>query len=119
VGIRNNRRRMMNMLSRVTNPARRDRLHSLCESLREFEDPHFLWKGSTQGGSITSVEVLREMTRQSSATVTIKLILSDGSVRIERSRLQRAGASWVIDIIEVLENNRMQRTAPVKSERRR
>ncbi len=111
VGIRKSNRALAAILPQIKNQARRAKLRKVCETMREFEDPHFLWKGSTQGGTITGIEVLRETVRQANATVTIALRLSDGRVRIERNRLRRSGAGWAIDIIEVLENNQMQLTA--------
>jgi len=61
----------------------------------EFEDAHLLWKGSTQGGTITAIDVLQEVTRGARATVTVPLRLAD---------------SWEIDVIEVEvpENNEIQ-----------
>ena len=118
-GIRKSNRALAAILPKIKKPARRAKLRELCETMRQFEDPHFLWKGSTQGGTITGIDVLRETIRQASATVTIALRLSDGRVRIERNRLHRAGAAWAIDVIEVLENNQMQRTAPAQAKVRR
>jgi hypothetical protein len=117
VGMRKSNRALAGALSRIKNRAQRLKLQQLCETLRQFEDPHFLWKGSTQGGRIKSIDVLRQTIREASATVTIALRLSDGRTRIERNRLRRSGAGWVIDIIEVLENNEMHptRSAPTRN----
>jgi hypothetical protein len=86
--------------------------------MREYEDPHLLWKGRTQGGSIVSIEVLRESVRSSAATVTVALHLADKRVRVERNRLRRVANGWEIDIIEVLENNEMQLTRSATAKRR-
>jgi hypothetical protein len=76
----------------------------------EFEDPHLLWKGSTQGGTITAIDVLQEVTRGARATVTVALRLADGRTRVERNKLRRTRDSWEIDVIEVEvpENNEIQ-----------
>jgi hypothetical protein len=89
---------------------KRAKLAELLTTLRQFEDPHYLWKGSTQGRSISSIEVVRQTLRPSKALVTVALRLSDGRTRIERNRLVRRNGRWGIRATEVLENTRIQLT---------
>ena len=94
----------------VRSPRERAKLAKLLVTLRQFEDPHYLWKGSTQGRSISSIDVIRETIRPGQALVTVALQLSDGRTRIERNRLVRSNGRWAIRATEVLENNEMQLT---------
>lgn len=71
VGMRKSNRAIAEMLPRIKNAAQRRKLRHLCDTLRQFEDPHFPWKGSTQGGRIKNIDVLRQTIREASATVTI------------------------------------------------
>src|SRR4029453_15035571 len=77
------------------------RLRELVQDLRQFEDPHYCWKGSTQGGSIIDIRVPRQTTPKRAAFVTVALQLADGRVRVERSRLLQKRSQWLIDKIEV------------------
>jgi hypothetical protein len=94
----------------VRDARQRGELQRLMETLRTFEDTHYVWKGSTQGGSIVAMRILRESVRGRRATVMLSLRFSDGRSRFERSKLVRTQQRWLIDVIEVLENNEMQRT---------
>jgi hypothetical protein len=75
---------MTAMLPRIRSADERAELQELVRSLRQFEDPHYCWKGSTQGGAITSIEVLRQTSRGKTAFVKVALRLADGRVRVER-----------------------------------
>jgi hypothetical protein len=119
-GIRHSNRQIAAALPGIQSPAMRAQLKTLSQTMAEFEDPHFLWKGSTQGGSITAIDVIREVTRGARATVTLALRLADGRTRVERNKLRRTRDSWEIDVIEVevLENNEMQLTKSARARRR-
>ena len=111
-GIRASNALMMRTLRRIKSLDERAKLRELVQSLRQFEDPHFCWKGSTQGGTVVSIHVLRQTKRKRTAFVKVALALSDGRVRTERNRLVQHRSRWLIDAIEVevLPNNELQRT---------
>jgi hypothetical protein len=102
--------RMTAILPRIKSADERARLQQLVQGLRQFEDPNFCWKGSTQGGSIRSIEVVRAQLRKRTAFVKVALRLADGRVRVERSRLVWKMKRWFIDAIEVevQQNNEVQ-----------
>jgi len=102
---------------RAQSPAKRAELQELLQGLLQFEDPHYCWKGSTQGGAVTSIEVLRQTVRKNRALVTVGLRFADGRSRVERSRLARKSNRWLIESMEVqvLQNNEMQRTKPAEA----
>jgi hypothetical protein len=108
---------MLATARRSRTPERRAELRELVRSLRQFEDPHYCWKGSTQGGSIASIDVLRATIRKDRAVVRVALRLGDGRIRVERSRLEHRRTGWFIDTIEVevLQNNALQLTKPAQA----
>jgi len=106
--LRESNRQIRRLLPTVANRGTRARLLSLYDSTHPFEDPHFLWKGSTQGGTVKQFDVLGETVRSRRAMVTLALRLADGRVRIERIRLAQTQGRWEIVAIGVLENKRMK-----------
>jgi hypothetical protein len=100
-GIRRSNRQIVAVLPKIQNPTERAKLESLMRVMVHFEDPHALWKGSTQGGTVRAIDVLGEAIRGPRATVTVALRLADGRTRVERNKLRRSRDSWEIDVIEI------------------
>jgi hypothetical protein len=115
--IRASNRLMLATARRSRNPKQQAELRAIVRSLRQFEDPHFCWKGSTQGGSIESIDVLKATVRKDRAFVKLALRLEGGYSRVERQRLIRGRHGWLIDTIEVgvLHNNALQLTKPAQA----
>ena len=115
--IRESNRLMLASARRSRNAKQQAELRALVESLRQFEDPHFCWKGSTQGGSIESIDVLKATVRKDRAFVKVALRLEGGYSRVEQQRLIHERSGWLIDTIEVevLHNNALQLTKPAQA----
>jgi hypothetical protein len=79
-----------------------------------FLDPNFCWKMTTRGGSIASVEVLRQAIRGSQAQVTVAVRLKSGRVVKEKETLTRTRQGWLIGGRTAPQNKELKLTKPGK-----